>query len=104
MIELRIHHKNSVEQATMRDELCRSLVGWKPFIDSEVAVCDTASDDPEPITHLVLGPNPTKSDETVAILDVRAEDLQVYVDDVENGDVPDGYPPVPRLYGEENAE
>ena len=104
MIELRIHHKSIEEQAVMRDNLCKSLVGWKPFIDSEVAVCDTTSDDPEPITLLALGPKPTKSDETVVVIDVRAEDLQVYVDDVENGGVPDGYPPVPKLYGEENAE
>lgn len=101
MIELRIHHRNSEEQAAMRDELCKALVGWKPFIDSEVAVCDTGSDDPEPITRLALGPNPTKADELVVVLDVKAEDLQSYV---ESGGVPEGYP-IPRLYDKkENAE
>jgi len=101
MIELRIHHRNNEEQATMRDELCRSLVGWKPFIDSEVAVCDIGSDDPEPITHLVLGPNPTGDNEPVVVLDVKAEDMMCCTAEHV---LPEGYP-IPKMYDKkENAE
>lgn len=101
MIELRIHHRNSEEQATMRDELCRSLVGWKPFIDTEVAVCDTGSTDPEPITRLVLGPNPTNDGELVVVLDVKAEDMMCHTAEYV---LPKGYP-IPKMYDEkENAK
>lgn len=94
MIELRIHHRTTEEQDAMRNDLSSALAGWKPFIDYEVAVCGPVALDPEPITRLVVGPTPDKRDESVAILDVKAEDLKCCISRYL---LPEGYP-IPKMY------
>ena len=77
MFELRIHSKTKEDQAQVRDMLCRALRGWKPFVDTEVAVTDTYETDHEPVTHLVMGKNPPEPNEDTMAIDVAARDLRI---------------------------
>ena len=71
MVIIRIHHKSAEEQASMRDDLCRAMVGWSSFINNDVIVSDTTDADPEPVTTFGIGPDADNS----IIFDVKAEDM-----------------------------
>ena len=79
MIRLLIRHGSKSEQAKFRDTLCESLVGWKPFKDSEVVVSDGVGGESSKfyLTELVIGPNPPNKNEKITTIEICEKDLDI---------------------------